>query len=151
MRKLLSKLILDFGKCPNQKTHESESAGFLVRALPVVGNHFWKQISNKVLYNYYSNFFFGAFWSVFKKVKKWIFHCIFKMWFGRGGYIFSSKFFSEKAKHLRMCPSIGGNVGETWLRRGPIITPPPILRGINNNKNALNKPKCIIKRCKWLC
>jgi hypothetical protein len=29
-----------------------------------------------------------------------------------GGYIFSSKFFSEKAKHLRMCPSIGGNVGE---------------------------------------
>ena len=24
-----------------------------------------------------------------------------------------------------MCPSIGGNVGETWLRRGPIITPPP--------------------------
>ena len=23
-----------------------------------------------------------------------------------------------------MCPSIGGNVGETWLRRGPIITPP---------------------------
>ena len=30
MRKLLSKLILDFGKCPNQKTHKSENAGFLV-------------------------------------------------------------------------------------------------------------------------
>ena len=27
----LSVLILDFGKCPNQKTHESESAGFLVQ------------------------------------------------------------------------------------------------------------------------
>ena len=25
-----------------------------------------------------------------------------------------------------MCRSIGGNVGETWLRRGPIITPPYI-------------------------
>ena len=68
------------------------------------------------------NFFLGAFRSVFKKVKKWISHCIFKMWFGRGGYIFSSKIFSEKAKHLRMCPSIGGNVGETWLRQGHIIT-----------------------------
>ena len=30
IRKLLSKLILDLRKCPNQKTHESESAGFLV-------------------------------------------------------------------------------------------------------------------------
>ena len=30
IRKMLSKLILDLGKCPNQKTHVSESAGFLV-------------------------------------------------------------------------------------------------------------------------
>ena len=57
-------------------------------------------------------------------IKKWIFLCIFKLWFGQGGYIFLLKFFSEKAKHLRMCPSIGSNVGETWLRRGPIITQP---------------------------
>ena len=46
------------------------------------------------------------------------------MWFGQGGYIISSKKNSEKAKHLRMCPSISGNVGETWLRQGLIITPP---------------------------
>ena len=58
MRKLLSKLILNFGKCPSQKTHESESAGFLVRTLPVVRNQFWKQFSNKVLYNYKSKFYF---------------------------------------------------------------------------------------------
>ena len=37
-RKLLSKSILDLGKCPNQKTHESESACFLVWALPEVQN-----------------------------------------------------------------------------------------------------------------
>ena len=36
MRKLLSKSILDFGKCPNPKTHEGESAGFLIWALPEV-------------------------------------------------------------------------------------------------------------------
>ena len=30
---LLLELILDLGKCPYQKTHESESAGFLLRAL----------------------------------------------------------------------------------------------------------------------
>ena len=35
---MLSKLILDFGNFPNQKTHESEGAGFLVQALPVVQN-----------------------------------------------------------------------------------------------------------------
>ena len=30
MRKMLSDSIWDLGKCPNQKTHESESAGFLL-------------------------------------------------------------------------------------------------------------------------
>ena len=50
MKTLLSKLILDFGKCPNQKTHESESAGFLVQALPMVHNQF----SHKVIYKYNS-------------------------------------------------------------------------------------------------
>ena len=37
-RKLLSDLILDFGKCRNRKMYESESACFLVRALPEVQN-----------------------------------------------------------------------------------------------------------------
>ena len=58
---MLSKTILDLGKCPNQKTHESESAGFLVWALPEVQNCFRKQFLHKVIYNYYSKFFF---WSV---------------------------------------------------------------------------------------
>ena len=34
MRKMLSESILDLGKCPNRKMHESESAGFLDGALP---------------------------------------------------------------------------------------------------------------------
>ena len=54
IRKLLSKLILGLGKGTKQKTHESESVGFLVEALPVVQNQFIEQISNKVLYNYRS-------------------------------------------------------------------------------------------------
>ena len=36
MRKLCSKMILDLKKCPNKKTHESESVGFRVWALPKV-------------------------------------------------------------------------------------------------------------------
>ena len=32
IRKIVSKVILDLGKCPNRKMHESESACFLVRA-----------------------------------------------------------------------------------------------------------------------
>ena len=39
---MLSELIFDFVKYPNQKTHECESEGF------------------QVLYNYYSNFFCGV-------------------------------------------------------------------------------------------
>ena len=78
MGKLLSDSILDLGKFPDQKTHESESACFLVRALPEIKNQIRKQFSHKVLYNYITKFFFGAFRSIFKKVKKWIYHCIFK-------------------------------------------------------------------------
>ena len=36
--KLLLDLILDLGMCPNQKTHENESAPFLDWALPKVQN-----------------------------------------------------------------------------------------------------------------
>ena len=38
MGKMLSDSILDLGKCPNRKTHESESACFPVGALPEVQN-----------------------------------------------------------------------------------------------------------------
>ena len=61
MTKMLSKSILNLGKCPNRKTHESESACFLVWALRKVQNRIWKQFSHKVLYNYYSKFFLERF------------------------------------------------------------------------------------------
>ena len=63
---------------------------------------------------YYSKKIIGAFWSVFKKSKKkWIYHWIFKVWFGWGWghYLLPKK--SEKAKHPQICISFGGNVGET--------------------------------------
>ena len=47
MRKLLLEIISDLEKCPNQKTHESESA----RALSMVQNYFQKLFSHKVLYH----------------------------------------------------------------------------------------------------
>ena len=43
---------------------------FLVEALPEVQNHFWKQFSNEVLYNYYSKKKFEHFGQYLKKVKK---------------------------------------------------------------------------------
>ena len=55
--------VMVLGKCPNQKTHASESAGFLVWALPEVQNCLWKQFLHKFLYTYYSK----NFWSVLSK------------------------------------------------------------------------------------
>ena len=49
---LLLKRILDLGKCPNQKMHESEIAGFLLWALLEVQNQFPKQIWLKCIPNY---------------------------------------------------------------------------------------------------
>ena len=56
MRKMLSESILDLGKCPNQKTHESESACFLVGALGNVQNRILKQFSHKVLFKKIGSF-----------------------------------------------------------------------------------------------
>ena len=53
---MLKKMIFDHGKSPNWKMRES--AFFLVWALPAVENQFLKHFSNKVLYNYYSIFYF---------------------------------------------------------------------------------------------
>ena len=58
MGKMLSDSILDLGKCPYRKRHESESACFPVGTLPKVQNRIWKHFSHKVLYNYNSKFFF---------------------------------------------------------------------------------------------
>ena len=57
MRKMLSDSILDLGKCPNRKMHESESACFPVGALSEVQNRISKHFSHEVLYNLYSYFF----------------------------------------------------------------------------------------------
>ena len=74
-------------KCPNQKMHESESAGYLVWALPEVQNRFWKQFLLKVLYNYYSKKI-----EVFRlkkwRSKKFISYCILKMGFDHGRVTF---------------------------------------------------------------
>ena len=69
MRKLLSDLIFDLRKCPTWKTHESETACFLIWALPEVQNWIQKQFSHKVLYNFLTNIF-GALWSTIKKTQK---------------------------------------------------------------------------------
>ena len=69
IEKLLLKLILDLGKCPNRKMLESESACLLVRALPAVQYQFLKLFSNKVPYNYCTKKIIGAFQSVFEKTK----------------------------------------------------------------------------------
>ena len=57
MRKLLWEMILDLGKGPNNKMHESESAGALLK----VRNPFQKQFLLKCyLYNCYSKFCFPS-------------------------------------------------------------------------------------------
>ena len=61
MRKLFSDSILNLGKCPNWKTHESESACFLVWALPKVQNQIEKHFSHKILYNFLTKFFLERF------------------------------------------------------------------------------------------
>ena len=69
---MLSDQILDLRKCPNRKTHESESACFPVGALP---NESIFLIKYYIITVIKKN---GAFWPIFNKVKKWISHCIFK-------------------------------------------------------------------------
>ena len=61
---------------------------FLVGALSKVLNQFWKQFSNKVLYNYW--FFFCVLVTILKS-QKLIFHCIFKKWFDLGWVYFWRK------------------------------------------------------------
>ena len=64
MRKLLLEIISDHGKCPNQKTHESESAGAFPRSEIISKSSFpLKSYIITILK------IFGAFWSVFKKGK----------------------------------------------------------------------------------
>ena len=80
MRKLLLQMILNLGK-----KHALSLSCVLVGALPEEKNHFRKQFSHKVLYNYHSQFFRGPFSQYFKKVKKkYVFSK--KDWSKVGGY-----------------------------------------------------------------
>ena len=81
MGKLLSEIILGLGKC----TYTFTFMHFLVGAIPEVRNNLQKQFSHKVLYNLCSKNFFGAFWSVFKKVKKMDFLSYFQNMICQGG------------------------------------------------------------------
>ena len=62
--------------------------------------------------------------SIFFKIILFTSNFIFKTCFGRGVHLFSLTFFSEKAKHLKMCPNCIGNMGEKLLHQGLIITQP---------------------------
>ena len=75
---MLSDSILDLGKLPNRKNHESESALFWL-------GHFAKskiESESIFLIKYFIisilNFFWGPFGPLFTKEKKLIFHCVFK-------------------------------------------------------------------------
>ena len=121
---MLAERIMDLGKCSNQKMHESESAGFPVLALPEVQNQFRKRFSHKVLCNYgWIKFSLSGSVSI-QKSKKNGFPIVFSKSDLDGGHHFKFKKKSDKAKQPSMCPSIGGNVGETLLHQGPIIILP---------------------------
>jgi hypothetical protein len=70
---------------------------------------------------FYSKTFLLAFWSVFKKVKKYISHFIFKMWFCRGGGGAIKKK-SEKAKHPQTWSR-----GRNLIPSMPYYPPPPLM------------------------
>ena len=135
-RTVLSKTILDFRKCPNKKTHESESVGFLVWSLPGVQNCFWKQFLHKVLYNYYSEGFCGAFCLKKWRFKNWISHCILKMWFDHDKVTFLAKKKSAKAKHPKICVSIGVSMPIAQIKRCHWTPSPTHCNSLTNTTTA---------------
>ena len=114
---LLSKSIFDFGKWSNWKYTYTRIRVFSVWPLPEVENWFLKQIWNENVHISILNFFFEAFRSVLKKIQKWTFHCILKKWFDLG-FIFDKKN-SEKAKHPKICLSLGGSMPEAQIWKVP--------------------------------
>ena len=76
---LLSESIFDLGRWSNGKYTNTRICLFSVWPLPKVENWFWKQIWNE---NVHISIliFFEEFWSIFRKVKNWIFHCNLKKW-----------------------------------------------------------------------
>ena len=56
--------------------------------------------------------------------KKWIFCCIFKMWFDRGRVSFLARKKSEKAKHPKICLSFVNSMPEAQIQQCPLIPSP---------------------------
>ena len=117
MRKKLSESILDLRKCPNRKTHESESAYFLVGELCKVQNQIWQHFSHKVIHNYYYKFLFWVFWPIFNKVKKWISHCIFK------SYAEGFRVFFQARKLFFLQNGLYSPTQQPWGSSRLIVTP----------------------------
>ena len=115
---LLLESILDFGKWSNGKYTNTRICVFSVWPLPKVQKWFQKQVWKENV-RISILFFFKAFRSIFKKVKKIIFHCIFKKWFDRRRVLFLTNFFSEKAEHPKICLSLGGSIPETQIWKVP--------------------------------
>ena len=117
---------MDLGKCPNQKMPEIESAGFLVWELPEFQNLFWEAVFNQVLYNYYSLFFCGGFCLKKWRLKKWIFHCTFKIWYDWGMVPFLAILFLKGQTAPKICLSFGDSMPEAQIKRCP-LTPSPLI------------------------
>ena len=121
---LLSKSIFNFGKWSNWKYANTHISVFSVWPLPKVKNWFRKQIWNE---NVHVSIliFFGAFRQYLKKKSKIGFPLYFQnvIWRG-GGLNLLPKKILKKPKNPQICPSFGGNVGETLFRHRPIIPLP---------------------------
>ena len=73
---------------------------------------------------FYSNFFLKRFGQYLKKSKNG-FPIVFSKSDLTGiGYIFWPNFFSEKAKHLKICLSLGGSMPDAQIKQCP-LTPSP--------------------------
>ena len=81
----------------------------------------WKQFSNKVLYNYCSKFFVGAFRSVSKK--KGFSIGFLKSDLTLVGFYFLAENKSEKAKHPGLCQTFGGNMPEAQIGKVHFMAP----------------------------
>ena len=118
--------ILDFGKWSNWKYTNTRIRVFSVGPLPKVQNLFRKQIWNENVHIFIQKIFLKRFGQYLKKIKKWIFLCIFKKWFDQRRVKFLKKKNSERAKHPQIGLSLGGSMPEAQIKQCP-LTPSPTM------------------------
>ena len=124
---LFSEPIFVLGKWSNTKYGDTGICVFSVWPLHEVKNWFWKQIWKENT-NISIQFFFLKCFGQYLKSQKWISYCIFKKSFDRCRVYFLKKFFfSEKAKHPKICLSFGGCMPEAQIKQCP-LTPSPTSR-----------------------